>query len=173
MNADIASLCRVPYWDLAVLGQAYLQDNNSLYKSLAAGSESQEQDGGSIDDLFLDRTKSAKSLIAEITKELEEREELRKKNLLGIDYDVLKAQNYLLELKTIGGYVNPTQVSRRRSSLEQQIFNLYRERRDQNSNSFRDKIWLTKDLLEALREYWGVQREDQFLTDVECGAGMY
>jgi len=172
MNADIVSLCSVPYWDLALTGQAYMQDNSS-HESLTSDPDSQEQGSGSIDDLFFDRTKSSKSLIAEITKELEEREELRKQNHLRIDYDVLKAQNYLLELKTVGSYLDISQVSRRRSTLEQQIFGLYRERRDQDTNSFRDKVWLTKDLLEALREYWGMQREGQILSDAEGIGGMY
>lgn len=150
-----------PYWDLALLGEVYLQDND-LYTSLSMHNSN---DDDPIDDIFFDRTKSAKSLITTITKELEEREELRKKNLLRIDYDILKAQNYLLELKTLGGYFNLNQLSRRRSSLEQQIFNLYREKRDQDSNCFKDRIFLTKDLLTALREYWSTQREDKLLTD--------
>ena len=166
MNSDIASLCSAQYWDLALMGQAYLQDNSPY-------TANEPKDNESIDDLFFDRTKSAKSLIEEINKELEEREQLRKQNHLRIDYDVLKAQNYLLELKTVGNYLDISQVSRRRSTLEQQIFGLYRERRDQDSNCFRDKIWLTKDLLAALREYWGVQREDQILTDAEDGAGLF
>lgn len=132
----------------------------------------------SIDDIFPDKVESAKSLVTEITGELEEREKLKKANLTRIEYDIIKAQNYLKELEGFRGYLSPNLVGRRRTSLDLQIFNLYREKRDQYVNAFRDTVFLKKDLLAALREYWAAQRETELLGDegyspLEASAGMF
>lgn len=171
---------KLPYAELALLPQNQSSDNpkslgeESIPDNIVSFEPEKEQgkdvcktneEPVSIDDLFFDTTKSSKSLIAEISKELYEREELKQKNLLRIDYDIIKAKKYLSELDSAGGGINPNLASRRRTSLDLQIFNLYREIRDQYVSHFRDHVFLKKDLLTTLREYWASQRENQLFAE--------
>ena len=146
-------------------GKTYSIDELLTYNS-SDNKEDTEDNDDTIDDFFLDKSKSAQSLIKEINFEIDERTKIKDNNLLKIDYDIIHVREKMHNLEGAIGYLTPSLANRRKSMLEMQIGNLYREKRDQYVNEFKDRIFLKKDLFAALREYWASKHEQDFMGQI-------
>lgn len=116
-----------------------------------------------IDDIFFDRTQSHKSTIDEILSEIEERKQIKQKNCLEINRDMCKVETHLLELENLANGLYTLNFGRRRTALDHEIFNLESEKREQEVECWRDLVFLQKDLLATLGEYWASLRRKQVM----------
>jgi hypothetical protein len=97
-----------------------------------------------------------------------DRDRAKKENLYQIESDILKCRNLLLELG--GLYVGQNRsVDQRRLALEQRLFDLYREKRAEEASSWRDQLWLKRDLIAALKEYLDIQRRKKLINEIMEG----
>jgi len=116
------------------------------------------------DNLLPDKSKSLKTLVGAINKEIDERLNMKEDIMTRIDIDIVKCDNYLLEIEGIVRY-NPD-IGKRRTSMEHEIFGMEREKRMEETACWRDLVFLKKDLFETLKEYWSaVNREDMLLEN--------
>ena len=117
-----------------------------------------------IDDIFSDRTRSHKATIDEILSEIEERKQIKQENHLKINQSMCKCDTYLLELENLAKSSYTPDISRRRTALEHEIFGLESEKREQEIGCWRDLVFIKKDLLTALGEYWGSLRKGKIMN---------
>lgn len=124
-----------------------------------------EQENISINTILRDKTKTLKSTVKELLNEIELRKNLGNQILKQIDYDIIRTHNYLEQVKffTERSYTPDTNWSKRRTSLESQMFDLEKEKRAEELNSWKDLMTLRKYLMVSLSEYWLAFRKNQFL----------
>jgi hypothetical protein len=97
-----------------------------------------------------------------------DRDKTKNENLCWIESDILKCRNLLLELEPI--YLGQNKgVDQRRLSIEQRLFDLYREKRGEEASCWRDQLWLKRDLIAALKEYLDVQRRKNLVNEIMEG----
>jgi hypothetical protein len=96
------------------------------------------------------------------------RDGTKKENLYRIESDILKCHNQLLE---IGGfYVGQNKsVDQRRLSIEQRLFDLYREKRAEEASCWKDQLWLQRDIIAYLKEYLDIQRRKKLINEIMEG----
>ena len=97
-----------------------------------------------------------------------DRDRTKKENLYLIESDILKCRNQLLELE--GFYLGQCRsADQKRLSIEQRLFDLYREKRVEESSCWRDKLWLERDLVNLLREYLEIERRKNLINEIMEG----
>jgi hypothetical protein len=97
-----------------------------------------------------------------------DREKTKDENLCLIESDILKCRNLLLELDRF--YLGQNRgADQRRLSIEQRLFDLYREKRTEEATSWRDQLWLQRDLFAALKEYLDIQRRKNLVNEIMEG----
>lgn len=110
-----------------------------------------------------DKSKSLKALVEIINEEIDERLKIKDGILSRMEDDIVRCDNYLLEVKSIGipyYFI----ASRRRTSIEHEIFALEREKRMEETACWRDLVFLKKDLFAALKEYWAAVNREKLLS---------
>ncbi len=116
------------------------------------------------ESLLPEKSKSLKSLIDVINKEVDDRLRMSEDIFSGIDNTIVKCDNYLLEIKNVSTRYHPD-ISRRRTSIEHEIFGLEKEKRMEETACWRDLVFLKKDLFASLKEYWAATNREKFLSE--------
>lgn len=119
-------------------------------------------------NLFDSKQTITNQLIHHMSSVGKDRDGTKKENLYLIESDILKCRNLLLELG--GFYIGQNKgVDQRRLSIEQRLFDLYREKRTEEATSWRDQLWLQRDLIAALKEYLDIQRRKNLVNEIMEG----
>jgi hypothetical protein len=119
-------------------------------------------------NLFDSKQAITNQLIHHMSSVGKDRDRAKKDNLYQIESDILKCQNLLLELE--GFYMGQNRgVDQRRLSIEQRLFDLYREKRAEEASCWRDQLWLKRDLIVALKEYLDIQRRKNLVNEIMEG----
>jgi len=113
-----------------------------------------------IDIIFKQKQDMIDTKIHMLYSEIGERSSLKKNNLYRIDYDQCSFRNLI---NTVCGYV----YDRRRVELEQKIIDLEEEKRREESNFFRDIMFLTKELRFAKIEEMEEKQKQALCLDQE------
>jgi hypothetical protein len=114
----------------------------------------------SIDDFFQSKQKRAKSRIESLVEAIDRRRLIKEQNLYGIEQDLSQCQNLLFDL----GYRIYSR-DRQWEDLETRKLDLFREKRLEQSASFRDITLLGKELRDTVNYY-------QTLADKQRMFGM-
>ena len=125
----------------------------------------------SIENILPDKSKSLKSLVDIISSEVEKRKILNENHLERVDEEIIKFDNYILELDSIEP--QKFRPERTRTHFQQSIMRLESEKRAEEVGCFRDLIFIQKDLLAALKDYWTAKNREEMLSGIEIGEGDY
>jgi len=90
---------------------------------------------------------------------------ITRENLDQIESDILKCRNQLLEMDGLRIGLNKA-ADQRRLSIEQRLFDLYREKRAEESSCWRDQLWLKRDLISLLKEYLDLERRKTLISEI-------
>ncbi len=122
---------------------------------------------GIVDKVFSDKGRTLKATIKALFNEILLRERLNSKLLGRIDSDICKTDSYLEQIRflTQRQYTPDLSIafSRRRTQLENQVFDLEKEKRQEYLTCWKDLMFLKKYLLSALKDYWTVSNRKSFL----------
>jgi len=122
---------------------------------------------GIVDKVFSDKGRTLKATIKALFNEILLRERLNSKLLGRIDSDICKTDSYLEQIRflTQRQYMPDLSIafSRRRTQLENQVFDLEKEKRQEYLTCWKDLMFLKKYLLSALKDYWTVSNRKSFL----------
>jgi hypothetical protein len=126
-----------------------------------------EKERGIVDKVFSDKTKTLKATVKALFNELLLRRTLNYKLLDKIDSDICKTNSYLEQIRmlTQRQYTPDLEIafSRRRTLLENQMFELEKEKRQEYLTCWKDLMFLKRYLLSALKDYWTVSNRKSFL----------
>jgi hypothetical protein len=121
-----------------------------------------------LDSLFDSKQAITNQLIRHMSSIGKDRDRAKKDNLYQIESDILKCHNQLLELG--GFYLGQCRAAdQRKLSIEQRLFDLYREKRAEKVSNWRDQLWLQRDLIVALKEYLNIQRRKDLVNEIMEG----
>jgi len=149
---------RAPYPQSAYLSCDYMNGDGGLPVVEAYSDQLPEE--------FLNsKIKVCKDLACRVLCLLGEREDSKLQGNYQIELDILKCHNQLLEIERFYPGQNKT-ADQKRLSTEQRLFDLYHEKRAEESSCWRDQLWLKKDLLLLLREYLEIQRRKELLEGI-------
>ena len=134
----------------------YTFDTDSAYSTIDDNIESNAimplpvQTNEILSKILTDRLYFIKDEINEITRQVEERQELKQSLDSEIDQRVCEVRNiiYLIELDIC----NKIDKSRRRTLLEKQIADLYKEKRQEKHSHWTDTVMLERELRKAEKE---------------------
>ena len=118
-----------------------------------------------IHNLLHSKQTMAKTLTQHLSGLIQTRAEIAKANFMDLETEILKCRNQLLEIERF--YLGQNRVAdQRRLSIEQRLFDLYREKRAEESSCWRDQSWLKRDLISLLREYLDLQRRKNLISEI-------
>ena len=103
-----------------------------------------------LDDVLEDKVKSLQETITQLETQIDKRKEIRDYNMQRILLDSCYTGTELLNLPL--RHFDPI-ISKQRSSLEQQLARLEKEKRDEDTSLWKDIQMLYKDLSEAKKEH--------------------
>jgi hypothetical protein len=122
---------------------------------------------GIVEKVFSDKGKTLKATIKALFNEILLRERLNSELLGKIDSDICKTNSYLEQIRffTQRQYLPDLEIafSRRRTQLENQAFDLEKEKRQEYLTCWKDLMFLKRYLLSALKDYWTVSNRKSFL----------
>jgi len=121
-----------------------------------------------VKSLFGDKVKAEKAILKQMLNEISLRESLHKDIVARIDDDILKCENFLLEISSMtdGKYFVPEESIRfgtRRTGLEMKVFDLESAKREEDLQAWQDLSTLRRYLLFALKDYWAAARRSELL----------
>jgi hypothetical protein len=126
-----------------------------------------EKERGMVGKIFSDKTRTLKATVKAIFNELLLRQNLNYQLLNRIDSDICKNNSYLEQIRffTQRQYTPDLEIafSRRRTQLENQTFELEKEKRQEYLTCWKDLMFLKKYLLSALKDYWTVSHRKSFM----------
>lgn len=129
---------------------------------------------GAVEKIFSDKGKNLKATMKALFNEILLRERLNSHLLGRIDSDICKNGSYLEQIRFITHrqYTPDLEIafSRRRTQLENQIFDLEKEKRQEYLACWKDMMFLKRYLLSAMKDYWTVSNRKSFL-DLENDVG--
>jgi hypothetical protein len=119
-----------------------------------------------VDEIFEDKVQGLKATIDSTLAQVEERKELRKKNLLGILQGECKCDTELMQLEERLRYscAGSPGTDKAKATIQKELLNLERERRFEDVSCWRDLVFLRKELVSALGEYQTAQRRQEMLS---------
>lgn len=132
----------------------YITDSDSNYStsndSIETNALIQMQNNEILSRILTDRLYFIKDEISEITNQIDQRQKLKQSIDSEIDERVCEVQNviYLLEFDLC----NRVDRSRRRTMLERQIADLYKEKRQEKLSHWTDTVMLQRELRKAEKE---------------------
>jgi len=118
-----------------------------------------------VDRLFSDKAKTQKTTVKQVLNEISLRGELHKNLLSRIDYETMKWDTYLMNLKD-RGYEIDLSIPKRRNHIEDKLIQLEQEKRAEDLKYWEHGRELRKELMLAFNEYWLSFRKKEFLNDV-------
>ena len=127
-----------------------------------------DEETSTIDGLLPNKSRSLKSLMGIMQGEIDERLRIKDSILDKIDYDSLYVENYMLhEMETWApnSWGSNKNIEKRRSALENMLAGLQKEKRMEYVSCFRDLVFLKKDLVGVLREYWAAKSRERMLSE--------
>ena len=143
----------------------YLENHQADYKPSTIVSYRETKDLSSnvaniAEKIFTDRTKSLKSTVKELLAEIETRENLSTNIKTRIDDDRFRCVEYLREAKfwTDNPYNPDNTFLKRKTNLERQMFSFEEQKRNEDSNCWKDLMFLRKYLMSALQDYWKISK---------------
>ena len=143
------------------------QNYQSIFEYVQKNSydkDSQSQDDF-VDRLFSDKAKTQKTTVKQVLNEISLRGELHKNLLSRIDYETMKWDTYLMNLKD-RGYEIDLSIPKRRNHIEDKLIQLEQEKRAEDLKYWEHGRELRKELMLAFNEYWLSFRKKEFLNDV-------
>jgi hypothetical protein len=133
-----------------------------------------ERERGAVEKIFSDKGRTLKATIRALFNEILLRERLNSELLGKIDSDICKTDSYLEQIRflTQRQYTQDVEIafSRRRTQLENQVFDLEKEKRQEYLSCWKDLMFLKRYLLSSLKDYWTVSNRKSFL-DLENDNG--
>lgn len=122
---------------------------------------------GMADKVFTGKGKTLRATIKALFHQILTREKLNYVLLKQIDGDMCRAGTYLEDMRrfTARDYSRQfTDLSRRRTQVEERIIGLEKEKRAEYLACWRDLAYLTKGTLSALKDYWSLRNSSNFLN---------
>jgi len=115
-----------------------------------------------IDQIWEDKLKIARFKISSLVSALSLRENIKERNIYGIDEDICKIHTQQFALATSPSFdkysINLDQIG-----LEKSVCSLEHEKRSEVVNCWKDIITMRKDLVEAINEYLSLKRKMDLL----------
>ncbi len=106
-----------------------------------------------LEQLVSHRSEVLKSQVECLTHQLYERGKIHEANLDRIDYDVVKIDSELLQVESLLRWnrIDPPQaLAKKEQTLEKELLGLEKERRDEYTGFWKDRVLLRKELTEAM-----------------------
>ncbi len=127
-----------------------------------------QTEGGLVERVFTDRSRTLKSMIKALFNEVLTREHLNSALLKDIDSALCKTGSYLEQIRemTRRQYTPDLEIalSRRRTQLESRLMDLDKEKRQEHLTCWKDLAYLSKGLLVALKDYWDFSLKAGFMN---------
>jgi len=123
-----------------------------------------------LDELVSHRSAVLKSQVEGLCIQLYERAQIREQNLKRIEYDTVKIDTELLQLDALVHSCwqsSPPEFLKRRDNLEREIMNLERQRRDEDTSFWKDRVLLRKELPEIAGAYEAAKAREGLLDGVK------
>lgn len=159
------------YWDNPALKPRnfYVTGLEQSLESIVMDEEP-EKEKGLVDKVFSDKSRTLKTMVKSLFNEILTREKLDSILLGKIDSAICKTDTYLEQIRSLTKrqYLPDLGIalSRRRTTLEGQVRDLEKEKRQEYLTCWKDLMFLKRYLLSALKDYWNIGGRRSFL-DVE------
>lgn len=122
-----------------------------------------------LEELVSHRSAVLKAQMEGLAAQLYERRKIHEGNLNRINYDVVKTDTELMKIDdlTHGFRLNvDKELSKKEQSLEQDLLNLERQRRDEDVSFWKDQVLLKKELIELAGPYTAARAREKILGEV-------
>jgi len=122
-----------------------------------------------LDELVSHRSAVLKSQVEGIMQQLYERQKIHEHAIKSIDYDTVKCDSDILQLKQLMRWnaFNPlSELSKKQQNLEKEVMGLERQRRDEYASLWKDKVLLRKELVELAGAHAGAKARESILGGV-------
>lgn len=127
-----------------------------------------EKKTDALERIFSDKTRTLKAGVKALLDEIETREELDQHLIGKIDGEIGQQRQSLLDLKMLedGNYFTTVEEARSlKADVEDRLLNLEQEKRKEEMECWRDLMFLKKDLMVSLKEYWDLVKRGEVLGD--------
>ena len=122
-----------------------------------------------LDELVSHRSAVLNSQVEGIMQQLYERQKIHEHAIKSIDYDTVKCDSEILQLKQLMCWnaFNPlSELSKKQQNLEKEVMGLERQRRDEYASLWKDKVLLRKELVELAGAHAGAKARESILGEV-------
>jgi len=150
------------------LGQSYPSSVSSFYDNCSDQDSFNTLESNVLqlpDEVLDSKLRICKDLAHNLLCLSKEREDLKNHSTYQIDLDILKCHNQLLEIERFYPGQNKA-ADQKRLSIEQKLFDLYHEKRAEETSCWRDQLLLKKDMTYLLREYLELQRKKELIENI-------
>lgn len=154
--------CETAYLSLE---SVQFEPNLKNWEKNSANLSNASQDSEIINRLLHSKELITSTLIRYILNLVNTRTAIRQDSSANLEKEILKCRNQLLELERF--YLGQNRAAdEKRRSIEQKLFDLYREKRAEQASCWRDQLWLKRDLTAGLKEYLDIQRRENLINEV-------
>jgi len=138
------------------------QEDVPLFSSCLTPSQETSPTADPLEGFLNDRLDLARLNLNTFLGLLYQRDQIHAYSFYRINQDQITCQNALFQIES---WPPGSSVDRRRSALEGQILALEHEKRVEDTACWRDKAFITRDLMQALRDYRSAQQKQALLAD--------
>lgn len=120
-----------------------------------------------IDVLFTDKVNATKFSILHLISQMRERQNIKKRNLKRIEYDIDKFNTHLAQIEDLCLYNEILELDNRKTkiSLAQKTAGLKKDKRAEETSCWRDLTQLRKELMDLIKEYRAASRKKELIAN--------